>query len=162
MKAKLITGLLLVCSALLPAQTFDIDSVPHYIYTDEVTMAGSALKWTIQLPVKSERSTYLIGIAVECDEACVVTQTKDGTAATATEVDAVPLNLTRTPVARFYRLSDSTGGTALTPFPILAGLSRSLTMKVVLRRATATVQNYSVSVLGASGKARIYALTAER
>lgn len=144
------------------AQEFDLETVPQFGYGDEVTLSGSAVKWTLQLPAKSERSGYIAGVSVYCSAGCTLVQYKNGTAASATEVAGIPLNLPQTPTLKFYKNSDSTGGEAFTPIAIPAGPPFPLSVKVVLRRSTDAAQNYTFAVTGASGTGRIYLITAEK
>jgi hypothetical protein len=161
----LLIGLLLVAlPSVSQTPDFDLDSVPHFAASHEITLAGSGTKWTLHVPANSASRVYIVGVTITCDVACEVTQSQNGTTPTGTAVTGVMnLNLPdAVSVATLYRSSDSTGGTSLTPIPLQAGIPMAFKMKASFSRGQSTAQNYSFAVSSITGKARAHWIWAQK
>ena len=131
--------------------------------TGDVTLTGTATTLTIQQAATGTRQINLETITVFCSVACNVTQTQNGTAATATAGTLTPIGNTQVPAtASAYTASNVGAGTAVGAMLHLAGGQTVIidVSKVSLGKS-GTGTNYSVTVSAISGTANLTMIEAE-
>ena len=150
----LILALVGICSA--QTTRFSTD-------TGTVALAGAGATFTIQQPSTGERSVTLETATVYCSVACVVTQSQNGTAATATA--AVPKGLApfgwKKAAATVWTASNVGAGTAVGPtLNIPAGGTVVLDLSKI-QLNTGTASNYSITISSITGNYSINLIHSE-
>jgi hypothetical protein len=94
----------------------------RWTYAAGYTVTGTSAKLTLQLPSDATRKLHPLGAAVVTTSACTVTQSRNGTQATAT-AGTVVKNRTANPAAQtqVFTNSDSTGGSSFPAYPMPSG-----------------------------------------
>jgi hypothetical protein len=136
--------------------------------TGNVSLSGAGTAATIQQPTSCAGTTnsntcqQVVGIkaSVYCSVACVVTRSKDGTAATATaaqssiiQSSAMPAGKV-TPLVLFYTASNASGGTTVDVTNVPAGTTLLYDLSDVTF-GTNPSQTYTISVGSITGTANI-------
>lgn len=128
----------------------------NYIATKATTLSNAAEVVTIQQPASGSRTVHFHGAYVSSSVACAITVERDGTAATATALTAVPFNST-TPAAKAtpFSGSDVGTGTVIGRYDIAAGGSVSIDLSDKQLFGDGTSKNLSIRTSSISGDVKI-------
>jgi len=154
MKSFLLIGLL----ALL-AFTASAQQTPnaYSATTGNVTLSGAGTKFTIQQPATNAKQVSLVAAVVQCSVACDVTQSQNGTAATATAgtVNAL-LPIGPAAIATVWTASNVGAGTpAGGILSLAAGEHQTLDLTLMHMGNTGTGTNYTIAISSITGTANI-------
>lgn len=153
---KLIT-LLLALAAGLCAQNFSAT-------TGDVSLSDAGTKFTIQQPASGARQVRLIAAVVFCSVACDLSQSQNGTAATATAGTATALPPSTTAAtATVWTGSNVGNGTAAGGLLHLsAGQTMTLDMSLVRMGVGGTSTNYTFAIASLTGTVNVTVYWAEQ
>lgn len=146
--------------------------------TGNVTLSGAGTSLTIQQPATNGNTITLEGATVYCSVACTVSQSRNGTAATATllnqtisgtlatgsaGVSSIPPTQPQTPsAALIYNASNVGTGISVGP-PIVVNIGTvQIDLSKVGLNTGSTANNYTISVSSISGTANITLIWSER
>jgi|GEM_PF-6078945 len=158
---KLRIAALTALTAMLMAQT-----APRFAAsTGTVSLAGAGTALTVQQPAIGAKPIYLQSAVINCSVACTVTQSQNGTAATATAGTAtavLPSTFARSN-ATVWTASNVGSGTAVgSPLQIPAGGTFTLDLSQISLPSGNSNTNYSITVGSITGNASIDIYFTER
>ena len=157
-------GRFVALGALLCASAFSQDTW-FSSTTGTVALSGSGATFTIQQVASGPKSLTLDTATVYCSVACVVTQSQNGTAATATAGTVVGLNPNSNARAQatVYTASNVGAGTAVgTPINVPAGQTVTIDLSKIVIPSGGTNLNYSITVSSITGDYSIGLIHKER
>ncbi len=152
--------------AALPA--FGQNQVAYIATTGKVSLSGAATAATLQQPTDGSgtqvffpRSTQggapPVGASVQCSVACVVTISRNGTAATATAGTVTSVNPNQPAAAvKFFTASNAGSGTTLRVFNVQAGGEYPIDLSdLTLPNTNLGTTNITISVASLTGDVNI-------
>lgn len=119
-------------------------------FTASYTFAAGG-KLTIQQPASGARPAELVSGFYQCDAAATVTQSRNGTAATATTLTPVNMSGGGAPGQTVWKDSDVGAGTVVLAFACAAGEKGKLDLVGVSLLGSGTAINYSLAVSAGTG-----------
>ncbi len=129
--------------------------LPHeYEATCSGSDTGSGVTCTLQLAASAARWVRVKSIFIQCSTNCDVTQTRDGTAATATAATIRKVNPSASwiaaPVAAVYSASNVGAGTPIGPTTLTVAATPAYQVldgsSILMEAGAASVQNYNLKV----------------
>jgi hypothetical protein len=125
--------------------------------TGDVSLSGAGTKLTIQQPSSNGKPLQLEAAVVYCSVACDVTQTQNGTAATATAGTATPiLPFTVPALATIFTASNVGSGTQSGGVTHLSASSPvTFDLSKIIVPVGGTASNYTFSIASITGTANI-------
>jgi hypothetical protein len=143
----LVTLILGLPGSRLPAQSeklLEVEQLAFYQASAEVSLVAAVPVFTIQAPAGSSKAAYLRNAQLYSSVDATIQMEKNGTAATATTITAVPLNSNGTPIATSYKSSDVGAGSALAKVELKAGIPQPIDLSwSTFPRNSDTVQNFT-------------------
>ncbi len=132
--------------------------------TGDVVLAGAGTKFTIQQPATNASQVTLEAAVIYCSVACDLSQSQNGTAATATAGTANSVMPFGAPaMATVWTASNVGGGTAAGGILHLAAGERvTLDLSKVTMGNSGTATNYTVVISSITGTANITIFWSER
>lgn len=135
--------------------------------TGVIVSGGSSC--TVQLPATTPFFLLVRSVFAQCAATCVVTQDRDGSAATTTPVTVVKNNpfaaWVSTPVFTAYKDSNASVGTVIGSPVEISGKPSFFSAKlnqIVLESTNVQVQNYNLRVTGTLGSAYEVSIIVEK
>jgi hypothetical protein len=126
--------------------------------TGDLSLSASSTSATVQQPASGGKLLTLDYAKVYCSVACTVTQSQNGTAASATAVPPVaviPFSAA-SPVASFYSPSNAGSGKAIGgALHLQAGQEVFINLKSLVLPNIGTGSNYSITISSITGTANI-------
>lgn len=147
----------LLILAMFTLSVFSQDlTTPRYI-AYKATTSSTSEKVTIQQVTAGRSNAVRFDRAVvQCTVACVITMSQNGTAATATSLAIIPVNLSPNTRSAAFSGSDVGTGTVLATYNVPAGGIMSLDIsQIYLSRNASSSNNFTIGVAGSSGDVKI-------
>ncbi len=145
--SKLIISLMVLCAPAWAAKPSF--SVYHFI-----DLAAAASTLTVQQPVASAKKVTFVFATLYCENACVVTLERDGTAATTTAATEVTLDETinTAPTATAFSTSNVGAGTTISVYRLSAGTTITLDLSRIKMSGEGTTKNVSLRTASTTGE----------
>ena len=133
-----------------------------YVFDNCASLTAAACAVTIQQPASGSQWVDFDYAEIFCSVACVVTISRDGTAATATAATENSLNGGVTATAVGFIDSDVGAGTTIRTVNIAAGATRTVDLTgLVLENDDTTTNNLTLQTNAITGDATVYTQWAE-
>lgn len=128
-----------------------------YVYYDASGLSAADATLTLQQPSSGSRWVFLEHLQVYCSVACVLTISRDGTAATATAATEVSLNGGETATATAFTASDVGSGTTINTLSISAGSTVAIDLeRLNLEPNNSTANNITFDTDDITGDVTMY------
>lgn len=128
-----------------------------FVRDSDAALSSAALDVTVQQPASGSKWVFFEVAEVYCSVACVVTISRDGTAASATAATEVSVNGGYTPAATAFIDSDAGAGTTLNVINVSAGSTITVDLDgLFLEPNDTTTNNLTVQTDAISGSASIF------
>ena len=129
----------------------------QFFVRDADTLVAAALDVTVQQPATGSRLVVFDFAEVYCSAACVVSISRDGTAASTTAATEVSLNGGLTATATAFYDSNAGAGTAIKTLNLSAGQTATIDLDgFILEPDNSTANNLTIQTDAISGTAYIY------
>ena len=124
-------------------------SVYHF-----VDLAGAVSTLTVQQPATGGKKVTFDSAVLYCENACVVTLERDGTAATTTAAVEVTLDETinTAPTATAFSTSNVGAGTTISVYRLSAGVTFTLDLSNIKMSGNGTTKNVSLRTASTTGE----------
>jgi len=133
-----------------------------YVFDNCASLTAAACDVTIQQPASGSQWVEFVYAQVYCSVACVLTISRDGTAATGTGATENSLNGGVTATAVGFIDSDAGAGTTVQTINIAAGATIGISLDgIVLEDNNTTSNNLTLATNEITGDASVYLLWAE-
>lgn len=145
---------LFACAVMAQAQQLNNR---FFIYDDCTSLSSAACDVTVQQPATGSLWVEMEYAQVYCSVACVVTISRDGTAATTTAATPNSLNGGVTATAKAFIDSDAGSGTTVLAVNVAAGETIGVNLDgMLLEDNNSTANNLTIQTGAISGDASIY------
>lgn len=153
MRLKLILSFVALAVSLAAAPKENV----FFVRDADASLSAAALDITVQQPASgSERIEFEVA-EVYCSVACVVTISRDGTAASTTAATEVSLNGGYTAAAQAFIDSNAGSGTTITVINVAAGSTATIDLEGLrLEPDNDTANNLTIQTDAITGSASIY------
>ena len=132
------------------------NQAPTYIAFKVTTLSTTAETVTVQQPATGAKRVLLKSASIYCEEACVVTFKRSGTAATTTALAVIPQSVSfPAATATAFSASNVGSGTTLYQHSIGATSTEVFDLEGIELSGRSTASNFSVSTNTISGEVRI-------
>lgn len=164
MKKTIAEAILVAAVLMLAAFEARAQASQYSATTGDVVLSGAGTQFTIQQPAANAKLVQLSSAVVYCSVACNVTQTQNGTAATAIAGTANPLlPFGRAASATVWTASNAGAGTpAGGVLHLAAGERVTLDLSAVAMGNTGTGTNYTIAISSITGTANIALFWSEK
>lgn len=123
----------------------------EYTLTRTGSLSGAVEKLTVQQPASTPKKLTFKKAFVQCSVACVITVSRNGTAASGTSLTPVPLISGNTATATGWRSSNAGSGTVLAVFALAAGEGVPIDLSGIFLTGAGTTKNLSIATDAITG-----------
>lgn len=117
----------------------------EYTLVRTSSLSGAVEKLTVQQPSSGAKKITFKRAFIQCSAACVVTVSRNGTAASGTALTPTPLITGNTATATGWRSSNAGSGTVLSTFSLAAGEGTPIDLTGIFLTGTGTTKNLSIA-----------------
>lgn len=128
-----------------------------YVFYNAASLSAADATLTLQQPASGSKWVFLEHLQVYCSVACVLTISRDGTAAANTAATEVSLNGGETATATAFTASDVGSGTTILTIPIAAGSPVAIDLeRLNLEPNNSTANNITFDTNDITGDVTMY------